>query len=350
MSVTWKSSQDVAALLCEYQIPSVILNACNSADTSGESVALTLINYGVSSVVAMSYQFLADATSLFMSGFYRSLLVDMSSFAIAAHKGRKQLLDHKLRESSYNCQVPLEDYIIPVLYEREGACSLDWGKLKGKSSKLLKHVDAPKRVVGRELDILRLEVRLLTDSNVLLVTGRRGVGELSGENLLVKMEADIWNFTGKTTLLKHVGWWWGTTSLIERFHYIDLSESNDSFSQFLVQLQQFTGGWARSKPLSELVDSQSLRQSQIYKQVLQYMRQNRHLLVIDGIDLWAPELTGMAADDIKYRNYQRQLMKEFLEDLRGGRSLIMATVGLNQTWLDWRPYILSGLDRLVVLT
>lgn len=183
MKVTWKSSKDVATLLNIHQIPSAILNACSSADTSGESVALTLINHGVSSVVVMSYKFLAEATSLFMSGFYRSLLVDMSSFAIAAHKGRKMLLDKKLRESGYNCRVPLDDHIVPVLYQRAGVCPLVWGKMGKKVSELVKYVDAPMTVVGRELDILRLEISLLMDSNVLPITGKRGVGESSCEKL-----------------------------------------------------------------------------------------------------------------------------------------------------------------------
>lgn len=189
MKVTWKSAEDVATLLSKHQIPSVILNACNSANTSGESVALTLINHGISSVVAMSYKFLAEATSLFMSGFYRSLLVDKSSFAIAAHKGRKMLLDEKLRESGYNCRVPLGDHIVPVLYQRESVCPLVWGKMAKKGSELARYVDAPMTVVGRELDILRLEIGLLTNSNILPITGKRGVGEFSCEKYFLEMES-----------------------------------------------------------------------------------------------------------------------------------------------------------------
>lgn len=187
LKVTWKSSQGVAALLCEHQVSAVILNACNSADMSGESLALTLISHGVPSVVAMSYKFLSEATSLFMSGFYRSLLVDMSSFVIAAHKGRKRLLEEKLRGSGYNCQVPLDDHIVPVLYQRESARSLDWAKMEKKDFRLPRHVNAPHRLVGRELDILRLEMGLLTDSNVLLITGRRGVGEFCSEEFVLRL-------------------------------------------------------------------------------------------------------------------------------------------------------------------
>lgn len=159
------------------------------------------------------------------------------------------------------------------------------------------------------------------------------------------------SFTGKTTLLKHLGWWWSITSLIKRFHYIDLSESTDSFNQVLVKLYQFTGGWTGRKSLFELLDTsvpQSPRQSKIYMHVVQYMRQTRHLLVMDGIELWEPEAAGMVIDETGYRNYQRQIMKDFLEDLRGGRSFIIATVGLNQTWFDWDTYILESLDRLVI--
>lgn len=120
----------------------------------------------------------------------------------------------------------------------------------------------------------------------------------------------------------------------------------------LIKLHQFTGGWAGPKSLSELLDTPvplSPRQSKIYIQVVQYMRQTRHLLVIDGIELWEPEAALIATDETRYRNCQRQIMKDFLEDLKGGKSFVIAAVGLNQTWFGWTPYILEGLDRLVIL-
>lgn len=93
---------------------------------------------------------------------------------------------------------------------------------------------------------------------------------------------------------------------------------------------------------------QSPRPSKIYKQVLQYFRHNRHLLVIDGIGQWEPEVAGLVSDNAMYWDCQRQIMKEFLQDLKGGRGFIIAAVGLNRTWPDWRPYILERLNRFMI--
>lgn len=120
----------------------------------------------------------------------------MSIFVIATHKGRKKPLEEKLRGSGYNCQVPLDDHIIPILYQRESARSLDWAKMEKKDSRLSRHVNAPHRLVGRELDILRLEMGLLTDSNVLLIAGRRGVGEFCSEEF-GETETDHLSLQGK---------------------------------------------------------------------------------------------------------------------------------------------------------
>ena len=157
---------------------SVILNACNSADANEESVALKFINRGVSAVVAISYQFMASAAGTFMTGFYRSLLIDASSFAVAAHAGRAKMMEQKMRDPSCGNRVPVEDHIVPVFYQRGELAAIDWSVMRKPNMILLTNqLKAPMNLVGRELDVLRLETQLLRGDGVAVVTGRRRVGE-----------------------------------------------------------------------------------------------------------------------------------------------------------------------------
>ena len=61
------------------------------------------------------------------------------------------------------------------------------------------------RFVGRDLDVLQIERRLLhRDRNVLLVRGMGGAG--------------------KTTLLRHLAWWWQTTDFVDQVFYFGYDE------------------------------------------------------------------------------------------------------------------------------
>ena len=53
--------------------------------------------------------------------------------------------------------------------------------------------------VGRDLDVLRIERRLLSQRNILLIRGMVGAG--------------------KTTLLHHLGAWWQTTGFVDQVFY-----------------------------------------------------------------------------------------------------------------------------------
>jgi hypothetical protein len=126
----------------------------------------------------MSYKVMAVGARMFMSGFYRSLLVDKTGFAVAARVGREKMLETKTRIGRYKCEVSLNDFIIPVLYERGSSGLVDWGKLSRPSPILDLSRKQPHCPVGRELDILLFETRILsTRTNFVWLTGQRGVGE-----------------------------------------------------------------------------------------------------------------------------------------------------------------------------
>jgi hypothetical protein len=74
-----KSARDLSALLHEYAVPAVVLNACQSAmldSKAGDafaSVATALLQSGMRSVVAMAYSLYVSGAQVFLPAFYRRL-------------------------------------------------------------------------------------------------------------------------------------------------------------------------------------------------------------------------------------------------------------------------------------
>ena len=66
---------------------------------------------------------------------------------------------------------------------------------------------------GRDVDVLRIEKRLLTAGNILLVHGMGGAG--------------------KSTLLHHLGGWWQKTGFVERVFYFGYDEKAWTRQQIL---------------------------------------------------------------------------------------------------------------------
>src|SRR5580658_533935 len=118
-----KSARDLSALLYEYAVPAVVLNACQSAmmDTKAgdafASVATALLQSGMRSVVAMSYSLYVSGAQVFLPAFYRRLF-EVGSVAEAVRAGRQEMLAHKDRVCARG-RYPLEDWLLPVLYQQD---------------------------------------------------------------------------------------------------------------------------------------------------------------------------------------------------------------------------------------
>ena len=110
---------DVARVLTGAEVPVVVLNACQSAQVGTQveaAVATRLLAEGCASVVAMAYSVYAVAAAEFMTAFYERLFAgDRVAEAVAA--GRQQLRANRERPSMKG-KLPLEDWMVPVLYTR----------------------------------------------------------------------------------------------------------------------------------------------------------------------------------------------------------------------------------------
>ena len=113
----------LTALLAEYRIPIMVLNACRSAlidSRAGDpfaSTAAALLRAGIRSVVAMGYNLYVSGAERFVSAFYRRLLRSGQA-AEAMRAGRQAMLENDHRTCARG-EYPLQDWLVPVLYQQE---------------------------------------------------------------------------------------------------------------------------------------------------------------------------------------------------------------------------------------
>ena len=106
--------------LTDCNVPIFVLNACKSAQEGKESfssVATRLVALGAKGVVAMAYSVYAVGAKHFIGRLYEQL-VQGHSLANAVAAGRKEMLNKKLRPSPKD-DLPLQDWLVPVLYQQE---------------------------------------------------------------------------------------------------------------------------------------------------------------------------------------------------------------------------------------
>ena len=196
---------ELANLLQVHGIPIAILNACQSAKQLGAeqetSLGSQLMAAGVQMVLAMGYSVTVSAARLLMGEFYDQLFRG-ASLGAALRSARLQLYNDKRRRAYYNQQIDLEDWLLPVVYENRPQALRPREFTAEESAAYYAAVETrypePQttyRFVGRDLDILELERRLLNRRTILLLRGMGGAG--------------------KTTLLRHLGWWWQRTGFVD---------------------------------------------------------------------------------------------------------------------------------------
>ena len=115
-------ADEIGKNLNQYRIPLMFLEACQTAKTEEiptASVAATLLEKGISSVIAMTHSVLVTTASKFVETFYKEI----------AHGARvgKAVLDAQsaLALDTYRGKIPgagdlhLQDWFVPVLYQDE---------------------------------------------------------------------------------------------------------------------------------------------------------------------------------------------------------------------------------------
>jgi tetratricopeptide (TPR) repeat protein len=316
-----KSAPDLSALLREHALPVVVLNACQSGmlDAAAEdpfaSVATALLQSGMRSVVAMAYTLYVSGAQVFLPAFYRRLF-EAGSVAEAVRAGRQEMLAHKERVCARG-RYPLEDWLLPVLYQQDPVDFQFAKAIKGalqpevSPSRLPEEVTKHREVygfVGRDGPLLEMERALHRQAPAILIQGLGGVG--------------------KTTVARGFLRWLDETGGLDRALWFDFRDIRSAEYVINQTGQSFYGenfGIAKNK-LELLAGA---------------LGQSRAHMVWDNFESTATNLTGPELDGF------RAGLGQLLDAIRGCRGKVIVTSRSPEEWLGAGRRFqlrLSGLD------
>ena len=109
----------VGELLAEHGVPSVVINACESATASkgvDANLGRIFAQKKIFNILAMSYRFSGSAATIFLTSFYENLLIKSLPFSEAAGRARETLRKQRGRESRSGLQCDIQDWFVPVMY------------------------------------------------------------------------------------------------------------------------------------------------------------------------------------------------------------------------------------------
>jgi len=286
----------LAQLLVQHQIPITILNACESGKQVGiseTSLSGKFMEAGMPLVLAMRYTVTVTAATFFMKTLYQHLF-DEPDIATAIRYARNSLYNNKERRNAYNEPLELEEWIIPVVYQNTPT-ALPLRDFLPDEQKQREAYDARDfypnpEIVGRDLDILEIETKI-AQRNILLIRGCTGIG--------------------KTTLVKHLAWWWQNTYDVTKVFYFGYDEKL----------------WTQQQVLQTIAQALNLAEEQAT--IVNRLVRERHLLIFDALEC--------------INTSEENALHDFLMRLQNGKSLIL--LGSQQKkWLD-SVYELTGIDN-----
>lgn len=320
---------ELARLLINHQVPIVILNACQSGKQVGDSetsLASQLMTAGLQMVLAMRYSVTVTAAELMMRRLYERLFAS-HDLAAAIRSARLELYNRKERRAYFNQSIKLEDWLLPVVYQNQPQqlrprqfTSAEHAAFYQAQADRYPDAQVSYEFVGRDLDILQIERRLL-QRNILLIRGMGGAG--------------------KTTLLHHLAHWWQTTGWVEEVFYFGYDQRAYTRQQILHEVAQKLLG-----PADYALFFQPLGEEAQQAFLADRLRSQRHLLILDNLE----SITGTALAILNTLPASEQAkLQRFLVSLSGGKSFILLGSRSGETWLapqtfDDNVYDLPGLD------
>jgi tetratricopeptide (TPR) repeat protein len=218
-------AKELAEVMRDHRIPLVFVEACQSAQTEenpSASVAASLLNEGVTSVVAMSHTVLVETAHRFVRAFYREL-------AKGALVGSAMLAGQRaLQTDTYRGRIMgagdlhLQDWFVPVLYQEAQDPPLVTRLPSEQARQLLETQrrlslgllpsPPPHMFIGRSRELLKLERLLMKEAPAgLRYAVVRGVG---GQ--------------GKTTLAVEAARWLVRTGRFRRAAFVSLEHYTDA--------------------------------------------------------------------------------------------------------------------------
>ena len=317
----------LAQLLAEYNIPFVVMNACQSGMIDGQaqdlfaSVAAGLLKAGVRSVVAMGYSLYVSGAKEFVPAFYERLF-STGKVSEAMRAGRGKMMQQPERDCIIG-KLPLQDWVVPVLYQQLSAESVILPKIQSEgrqhedASVLPKdaRVDGDYGFIGRGRDIQRLERAMQRQPQAaILIHGQAGIG--------------------KTSLAKgFLRWLENTGGLRARVFWFNFQEIHSA--EYIIDqlISELAGTSAMAKPMLEKMPT-----------LVKLLREKPYLLVWDNFE----SASGIEGTEIQPQlsTEDHNILAQLLKELRSGRTKVLITSRNKEAWLPIQscyPVSLEGL-------
>ncbi|MDR0372633.1 MAG: tetratricopeptide repeat protein [Nitrososphaerota archaeon] len=300
---------ELGELLRDRNIPLVVLNACQSAmqdEDAGDSfasVATELLEVGIPSVVAMSYGLWISGAKVFVPAFYQQLF-ESGDVAKAMFAARQAMYNNKLRDT-FAGQVELYDWIVPVHYQQTTKIILP--KLKPNAIQTSKLPNDTKILdkwgfIGRDQTILQLEHAIREYTAGILIHG------MAGE--------------GKTTAVKGFLQWLDATHGLGKgvfwFSFQDILSAEYIINTLIGTLFG--------------TQTQALPTKQKLGILTKELKSNPYFIVWDNFES-ASGIPNTAVFALLSKN-DRNLLKNFLQGLHGGKTKVLITSRSQENWLS----------------
>lgn len=319
----------VAAVLREYDIPMVILNACSSAYETGQdnsSIGAILTTFGVSYVIAMRYDIQIASAATAIQTLYQKLL-QMKSTSGLISAIRNSMYQERSSGEFHGFEYLSLDWLLPIAYTGEAPSqkylSSAQDSLAGQdlshrtalfqSLELESHGD----FVGREADILNIETALFREprTKIVLMYGLRGVG--------------------KSALSRHLCWWWAATGLVTKILWLDCANYTKS-SALVPKL-------ANLLSLPSDADGSPLTGELVEQSLSNMFSEENCLVVLENMAIAQDMLQERAHDP------EAQAIQGLYERLCVGAFIVLIEHHHPVFPVSFFPYHLSGIDEIEMI-
>jgi tetratricopeptide (TPR) repeat protein len=311
-------ASEIAALLRDRGVQVCILNACQSSKqiwpegTDNRETSLTsyLMDAGIQLALGMSYSVTVSAAERLIPEMYKQIFAN-KSIPEAIRLGRLELFNNKERRVSFGKNIPLEDWLLPVVYAK-GKVNLNLRSFQPEEeekwleerSQSFPFTEPTYGFIGRDLDILKIEKSLLRH-NLLLVKGMGG--------------------TGKTTLLNYLGMWWQQTRFVEEVFYFGYDEQAFTLESILAIIaKSLLKGFAHS-------NWQAMNPAARQQKIIDLLNSHPHCLFLDNLESISGRELAIAHT---LPVAEREKLKKFLAALSGGMTKVVLGSRSQEEWLQ----------------
>jgi len=310
----------LADLLRVHRLPTVVLNACQSAmlDERAEdpfaSVAAALLKGGVRSVVAMAWSLYVSGAQQFLPAFYETLF-KTGDVGTAALAGRRKMREQPGRVCARG-KFPLADWLVPVVYQQVAfdfsfaATVPSRRKRRVAPTKQMERVALPDEArdeenpygfVGRDRALLALERAMRRKPAGILIHGLGGIGKTTLARCFLHWLAQTGGLGG--------GAFWFTFNDIRSVEHVVNRMTGALF-----------GADAQTKPMEAKVDA-----------LARALRERPVVVVWDNFESargieGTPERGLLPPEDLTW-------LRQLLAKMRGGRTKILISSRGDEAWL-----------------